>query len=169
MGLREEISRITGDGNVSPDQHTMMFDVLKQTHPHSIELVQNFDNSDGRGFNCLMYALDIHEQPWAREEATRDWSAINSVTIEKAIQTCKIEEKSYGTIILYRQDNELIHMGRVQVDGNVVSKWGVKGHLWRHRIDEVPSSYGEIFSYITTEDAVQIVQYIRKIHDARNN
>lgn len=39
------------------------------------------------------------------------------------------------------------HIGRVNERGNVVSKWGVTGHVYEHNPYMVPISYGDIIAY----------------------
>jgi hypothetical protein len=49
-------------------------------------------------------------------------------------------EPERGDVVVYRNDDQICHAGIVQ-DGRIVSKWG-GGHVWRHGLFEVPSSYG---------------------------
>ena len=45
-------------------------------------------------------------------------------------------------VVVYRdRAGRALHAGRV-FEGQVVSKWGMKGGLWRHGLWEVPTSYG---------------------------
>lgn len=44
--------------------------------------------------------------------------------------------------LYYDEERGTVHVGRIQEDGSVVSKWGNCGPVLKHPIDMVPSSYG---------------------------
>ena len=55
----------------------------------------------------------------------------------------KLDSLLAGDIALYwDEDRGTVHVGRMQEDGSVVSKWGNGGPVLRHPLDMVPSSYG---------------------------
>jgi len=55
----------------------------------------------------------------------------------------KLDSLKVGDIALYwDEDRGTVHVGRIQEDGSVESKWGNGGPVLKHPIDMVPSSYG---------------------------
>ena len=55
----------------------------------------------------------------------------------------KLDSLKAGDIALYWDEGSgTVHVGRVQEDGSVVSKWGNGGPVLKHPIDMVRSSYG---------------------------
>jgi hypothetical protein len=55
----------------------------------------------------------------------------------------KLDSLRAGDIALYwDEDRGTVHVGRIQEDGSVVSKWGDGGPVLRHPVAMVPSSYG---------------------------
>jgi len=55
----------------------------------------------------------------------------------------KLDELAAGDFALYYDDDHgTVHVGRIQEDGLVVSKWGNDGPVLRHPVDMVPEDYG---------------------------
>jgi hypothetical protein len=52
-----------------------------------------------------------------------------------------------GDLILYFLDEEFKHIGRMQSQSRVISKWGT-GLLYGHNIWDVPSDYGSEVSLL---------------------
>lgn len=67
----------------------------------------------------------------------------------------RLDSLQKGDIVLYyREDRGTVHVGRLQEDGMVESKWGRSGPVLRHPIDMVPLSYGDrvFFRRISEEE-----------------
>lgn len=71
---------------------------------------------------------------------------------------------SSDDLVFYRDTHQITHAGVVAAD-RIISKWGA-GHLWLHRLLEVPASYGNTTSFyagITPQDAlVNFVEFARQ-------
>jgi hypothetical protein len=57
-----------------------------------------------------------------------------------------------GDLIIYFLDEEFKHIGRMQSQSRVISKWGT-GLLYGHNIWDVPSDYGSEVRYYEGPDA----------------
>ena len=55
----------------------------------------------------------------------------------------EIDKPQEGDIVLYKNPGEgIVHIGRYQKDGSVISKWNTDGPVLKHPLDLVPLSYG---------------------------
>lgn len=55
----------------------------------------------------------------------------------------KLKELKEGDLALYyAYEGGTVHVGRIQSDGSVTSKWGNNGAVLKHKIDDVPYEYG---------------------------
>jgi len=54
----------------------------------------------------------------------------------------KLDSLKAGDLALYDNEDLTVHIGRIQEDGYVISKWGTGGPVLKHPVDMVPISYG---------------------------
>lgn len=66
----------------------------------------------------------------------------------KVISTWERTIPIEGAIAVYfDKGNRVQHVGRVAEDGDIVSKWGEGGHVFKHKPALVPTSYGVRVEY----------------------
>lgn len=154
--LRDALQVIANSGK--PEQHEADMAALKKYYHHSIQVAKELDAQEREGFNCYMFALGIENEKWARSMLA-ETGCPSSTFMEDAISNLGIGLESNGQIVVYRDNAQTYkHMGIVQEDGSIISKWGT-GRIWRHGILEVPAAYGDFVGYITLEHARIIWKY----------
>lgn len=67
-----------------------------------------------------------------------------------------VDRLSAGLVVTYSNAKGIRHVARAISKSMAESKWGL-GHLYRHALMEVPSSYGSKLSYFTSPDAAAVV------------
>lgn len=113
---------------------------------HSIIAVDSKVDVDT--YNCAVHAFDLVEDPtylqianYNIREAHAGKRFVNYV-LENELLT-KLTDKSQGPgdLIMYFKNNKFEHIGIVNEGNQITSKWGT-GLLGKHKIWEVPESYG---------------------------
>jgi hypothetical protein len=92
-----------------------------------------------------MYALNVRRSPEIAGLLSETDLPFGNNFIAWLAESARLKLVAYPTrddVILYSTVNGPRHAGRWDVN-SVVSKWGL-GHLWRHGVFEVRSSYGDI-------------------------
>ena len=91
-----------------------------------------------------MYALDLQNDQRYLElrkiidpNIHADTSFLNYLIDEGALLL-----DSSGNLLTYSNELKITHIGKIDILGRVISKWGI-GHLYEHAIYEVPISYGD--------------------------
>lgn len=161
--FRGDISQITERYSELPEKgrlqrvfdHIPGIESLQAKRKHSIALIERVNPDDKKSwdFNCFRYAFDMRTLSPRIKGVLENQSQIvphldfGSEFIEFLIQNRKksfIEQKELrlACVVIYLDDKEVRHAGRVIDSEFVVSKWGCLGHLWRHRLWEIPVCYG---------------------------
>lgn len=160
--LRSELQRITETSGFNQEGDIT---TLGMTHPHSISLVAA-STEYPHGYNCFMYALGLAVLPdrlaaLAREHEDAFPSArFVARLVEKGLQEIPAAEADDGDLALYFDQAENPSHSGVLQDGFVMSKWGA-GHIWKHLLFEIPSSYGvrvRFYRRISREDALRLFE-----------
>ena len=148
---------------------------LKKTYRHSISLVREAvaGRPETFKYNCVQYAPGLVNPPREVVQVARRYEHIfpspNFMAHLASSHLLELPEPQDGSIIVYWEDEEVRHAGKVEAP-LVISKWG-EFHLWRHRIYEVPITYGSIvrfFEAINAEDATRLfLEYVEKELGAR--
>ena len=155
--LEERISN-----NKDLESHQANLDELPN---HSITIIQNADLDDD--FNCVMYALNFRLEnptsPFGKYYA-------NTKFLEFLIKKNYLSEltsnlKARSSYAIYYQDADIQHIGVVCRDGLIESKWGA-GHLYKHKVEQVPSSYGNIVRYFESINENLVFDYLIEFHKA---
>lgn len=164
--LQETTDQYVGD---SIGTQLIKISALNEDHRHSIALVAEARPSDRSTFqyNCYMHAFELQPPP---DSVTRIASTFKRVfpngnfarfLIANHLMEVAGEDVSDDDVVIYSSRGELRHAGKA-TNGFVISKWGT-GHLWRHRVFEIPSSYGievRFFERLPRERAIaHFVQY----------
>jgi len=140
--LRERLQTITDNGH--PETHWQLIGELARDIPHSIELVEGPAPIDR--YTCVMHAFDLIENQEYIEIANLAPADIFASPrfVERLISLGhleRIDQPRDGDLIVYSDGARVKHIGVLCYEDRVESKWGA-GHLYRHGMFEVPSSYG---------------------------
>jgi hypothetical protein len=164
--MRHELSQITADGTLL-QTHAPAIARLSERHPHSISVVED-DNAGAHGYNCFMYALGVRQlpPPLVRVAQQVEEAFPGSAFVVELLEGGRLREVEEaaahaGCVVIYFENGLPEHAGIVQQHGFVVSKWG-KGHLYRHRLFEVPSIYGDNVRFF---EAPQPTEVLRRFAD----
>jgi hypothetical protein len=148
------VDEVTGRDRLAEQGHRMR--ELRREHPHAIELIEeaDLDRPGTYDFNCheLTFGLRVRDaalRPIAFRylaKAGRNLCLGHdyvSFLIEHAPLT-ELDQRRCrdGDVAIYLSDGTITHSGTWIGEGRIRSKW-VKGHLWKHALHEVPSSYGD--------------------------
>jgi len=137
--------------NEDVTQHPAMLQNIAIAHAHSIRVVESLHPIDR--YTCLMHVFDFAERPeyiaiadygLGRVYAGADFAhwliengRLEEIPSDKA-QACDL--------VMYFREGIFRHVGLVQLEGRVLSKWGT-GHFYDHATLEVPESYGNEVRY----------------------
>ncbi len=146
--LRVELDAITND-HVPLVKHVPRIAALAEHLPHSIGARPTRPSP---GFNCFAYAFGLHDQAAytriaaAEQRARGNRFFSNSKFADHLVRTNAVtpigqRDLTPGDIVLYTQDQRIVHAARVIEGGSLQSKWG-QGHLYVHHLWEVPARYG---------------------------
>lgn len=161
--LRNALSDITTNytGKRAGDQVRLIED-LRQQYQHSISLVGEAVPGQPETFryNCIQHVLGLINPPAEIIKIANDYAAIfpSPEFMQYLIEHMLVElaQRKDGCVIVYSDGQGIKHAGKSEGE-LVVSKWGLC-HLWRHRIYEVPITYGSdvrFFESIAREESVQ--------------
>ena len=103
-------------------------------------------------YTCFQFAFGlVNPHPDLTRIATRHddvfpGSDFVTFLVASVLTEIKPETAEDDDIVIYFRDGVPQHAGLISAD-LVVSKWGM-AHTWRHRLFEVPSSYGSSVRYL---------------------
>lgn len=159
--LRDKLDKIVSEENAENWWKPKLF---KQNTlsilPPELEIVEGVPD-EKQNYNCFVYVLGLQNNPeiignngW---EFTRNLAVVFDDMIERGVLT-KVETPKPGTIIIYRaQSGSISHVGLIEGDNMVISKWSW-GPLLRHQIFAVPADYGDTVEfYNLTPEAIDYV------------
>ncbi len=161
LPLRNAIDRVLQECQ-SPAEQAAALEEIRPAHPHSIRPVPletfcELSGGETPEYDCFTFALDLIDCPErlaARKYAPRNIGPSKLPGIADALpgptflhllmlpqlpsmQSCS----DYDLVVYSDKFGNAQHAGKI-VAGEVVSKWGMKGELWKHGLWEVPNSYG---------------------------
>lgn len=134
-----------------PKKHIGRIDKLKDCYPHNISLHSNpncFDKDD-----CFLYVfknilpkeLDQIFSDLVTKK-NRHFEDVCLDLISEGFLPLNDEQRESDIIVVYFAGNVPKHFGRIE--GNrIISKWSNKGYAWKHRLFEVPLSYGDTVKF----------------------
>lgn len=148
--------------DLNVQRHPALLDQLTATYPNSIRVLPS--PYPVNRYTCLMHVLEFSEKPNYIAIAT--YPGINVFAgaefahwlLDKGYLT-EVSEPvaSAGDLVMYFNGCAFKHVGILQGNARVVSKWG-EGHLYEHALWEVPESYGDsvrFFRPLSYEDAYE--------------
>ena len=145
-GVRAELHRITtevvGAGRLAEQADAVLAAAAR--NGLAIRLVERADPDEV--FNCFRHALQLRELPDAVITLCEICGAglksdFMRVLIAKRLTHREDAHVREGDLVVYFDQEGITHAGVIR-SSLVESKWGM-GHVWRHRLFEVPSAYGE--------------------------
>lgn len=119
----------------------------------------------GANYNCFIYVLGFQKDQRYLGEA--NFAFQNLAKLFQALinsgELKRIEEPEVGALVVYRtSDNHISHVGLVEEDGKIISKWSW-GPLLEHGVFDVPDHYGDIVEFYTgLESARRATQTLRE-------
>ncbi len=151
--LRDRLQELTETRDVS--RHPILLEGLKRSLPNSIECLSV--SSGHLRYNCVMYALGIHDSAEYVRMAMKCPEDVHASTsflrfLMDEHETIRVSAPSTGDMGVYVECDAVKHVGRVITGGRIHSKWGI-GHLYDHSTEEVPSSYGSTVRFYKPIDA----------------
>lgn len=165
--LRERLHEIACGDEASVDSHPKLIADLAAEIRHSIELAPDAPCVPITRYNCFEFALGLAGRREVRLISCYLPSTFcNGSFVQYLVDSILIQAPapSSGDLVLYRDTHQITHAG-VVVAGRIISKWGT-GHLWLHRLLEVPTSYGNTTSFytgISPQDALaNFVEFARQ-------
>ena len=159
--LRQRLQEMTENEDIG--QHEALLQNIAANHPHSIRIAQS-PHPINR-YTCLMHAFDFTEK--SEYIAIADYrlgrvyagAAFAHWLIENdELEEIPSQEAQAGDLVMYFRDGAFKHVGLLQPNARVLSKWGI-GHLYDHEILEVPESYGTDLRYyrgLSHDDAFDV-------------
>lgn len=132
----------------------------REKMPAELEIVSP-PPAEKYNYNCFVHVLGFQNdkeflgnENW---EFTRNLGQLFEEMIKKNILKSTKNTVS-GNLVVYRTDGgEISHVGLLESDAMVISKWSW-GPLLRHKILDVPNHYGDIIEfYIISKDAKNFV------------
>lgn len=165
LSLRRRLQEITC-GSAPVEAHLSLSAELAVEASHSIQLAPHPPCVPIASYNCFEFALGLAGWREVQLIAKRLPSTFcNGKFAEYLVDSVlgPLDSPSTGDLVLYRDQQQIMHAGVVEAD-RVVSKWGT-GHLWLHGVFEVPAKYGDVTSFyeapVPTEMIAKFVEFAR--------
>lgn len=148
--LREALNRITAERVPLTDQ----IGRIEQLAPVMRHSIRGRTVRHTAGFNCFAFAFGLYDDPdyrqIARAEARlngRRFFASSDFTKHIIrgghLQPAPRHEINPGDLVFYWASNKIAHAATAVSPTRFRSKWG-RGHLYDHRLWEVPQRYGHL-------------------------
>ena len=184
--LRKAISRVTNRYDHLSETERLSkvrlqipaIEGLRGKYLHSISLIRQVVPDDVATWKycCYEYAFNLidphrpHIRDWIRRCISVDSGFAGYLANN---HLCKQDDPRPGCIVIYYSGADKVeHAGKVVEEDLVESKWGWQGHLWKHRIYELPESYGsdaEFFSSISAEESERAFETYVSLRQKRSS
>lgn len=148
MSLRNKLSEITETLQIA--DHPASIESLRSDYTHSIQVVESEHPIDR--YTCCVYAFHLVEDPIYLGVAsyglgkTFAGAEFINFLLQNQLLLPRKSAPVLGDLVLYFEANEFRHVGIVAAENLIISKWG-SGWLYKHRLWEVPSQYGQDVKY----------------------
>jgi hypothetical protein len=150
-------------------EQAAMLEQLQGDFAHTIEILDSEHPIES--YTCAVHAFqlagntvynDIRHSGLGKTFAGKDF--VEFAIKAQLLIECSNEEAAKGAFVIYLHEGRFGHVGLLQGDQRVLSKWGT-GYLCEHSLWEVPCSYGfEVHFYrgASAEDCFDIfVEYTK--------
>lgn len=141
---------------------------LKKCFEHSIKLRKEWKVKyrNKEVFTCYSYAFDIWKSRDVRNIMMKHRRELHPIAgfisylvKNKMLQGKKWEDRKDGDIIIYFDNGQTEHAGKICGE-KVISKWGTV-HIWEHDVFEIPKKYGnECKFYLKIEKEMAIRYFL---------
>jgi hypothetical protein len=127
-------------------EQAAMLERLRGEYAHTIEILDS--DHPIESYTCAVYAFhlvgdavyrEIADSGLGKTYAGRDF--VEFAIKAQLLIECGNEEAIAGDFVIYLLEGHFGHIGLVQGEQRVLSKWGT-GYLCEHSLWEVPCSYG---------------------------
>ncbi len=152
--LRHKLQEITECALLQ--EHPAHIEALRSEHDHSIVVVES--KSPIERYTCGVHAFNLVEDPTYVEVASSRLGRIfaGPEFVNFLLQNQLLSPRNQSTVIsgdliLYFDNGNFRHVGRMKTDTRVLSKWGT-GWLYEHGVWEVPLNYGKEIQYFIGPD-----------------
>jgi len=132
--------------------------------PSELEILK-VPSAEHENYNCFIYVFGLGEDKKFIRECN---GFVYDTFFQKLIDEGLLEytnNPQKGDYILYRDSknypNKIAHIGVLDDDEMVVSKWSW-GPLFRHKVLDVPESYGDDLSYIKSISKERAIELYNK-------
>ena len=159
--LREKLGELKRANELRFDA----IDRIRADFDHSIELVERWSLPGPDNFNCVMYALNLRDDPLVIALALSD--DIVRTTPSRSGESCVLADTEFldfcltngsirsisdrttnpGDLLIYMKEGKCRHIGKVVECGRIQSKLGTFD-LLEHRPLEMPDCYGNDLLYV---------------------
>ena len=116
-------------------------------------------------YTCIPYVFDLVDEPNCKEISQLGVGRVfpspkfvEFLINRKYLKEIKHKNDQVGDIVLYSDDNEIKHVGKLIEKDRFISKWGI-GYLYEHNIFEVPISYGNNISFFKSINREEAIKY----------
>lgn len=164
--LRERLCEMT----LKPiGEQAAMLEQLRMEFAHGIRILDSEHPIEG--YTCAVHAFHLLGDAVYQEIAASGLGStfagkdfVEFAIKEQLLTECGADDAVPGDLVIYFLDGRFGHIGRLQADRRVLSKWGT-GYLCDHGLWEVPCSYGlevRFFEGPDAEDCLDIfVEYTK--------
>jgi hypothetical protein len=151
--LRSSIAEITEGAPVR--EHPTRIEALRVGYDHTIVVIESEHPIDQ--YTCGVHAFHLVGDPTYLEVAGyglgRTFAGAEFMTfaLQNRLLTPRQSRALPGDLIFYFQNGVFRHVGRMNTEARVISKWGT-GWLYEHGVQEVPLNYGSDIRYFVGLD-----------------
>lgn len=140
--FRDHLDQVTSDPDVNT--HAASIADLRRDYPHTVEGLPS--DRPLPSYNCVMHALGLIglTQVGVSPGHAAPVQFVQYLIDNGHLTSCKARP---GAVVTWSTSGKLTHIGKLTTDPRrAESKLGL-GPLLSHRLDEVPSRYGELSGY----------------------
>jgi len=152
MNLKDFRKKIEEATQGIPRKHPQNIASLSKDYPHSITLQSNPNYMDSTT-DCFLFVFQANIPDELVKKIGKfyeDKDTSNRVDyflqlLDDGFIELHTLRKANDEVVVYFNDGVPTHFGRLEND-LVISKWGI-GLIWKHKLFEVPLSYGDAVKY----------------------
>ena len=159
--LRTYLFDITENGD--PLSHPCLIADLRSQVHHTIEVLPSATAIDQ--YTCGMHAFHLVDDEEYRELARLHPEGYASTDFVRYLichgVLVQLDTARPDCLVVYFNQGDIKHIGRTVSREVIVSKW-VTGHLYRHALFELPSSYGTEVKFYADIDRGTAIDWLKK-------
>lgn len=163
--IREYLSTIVTSENTDNWCNPELFKKnILPIFPKEIEIIEFPPKGDKENYNCVTHVFGLLNETML---AKRPWGDIDPKFVRFLVDARELKERKNteylsGDIVVYRNDGgDVTHVGLLLDNGMVISKWS-GGPLLKHKVLDVPQTYGDDIHFYVPPSKERIVELYRK-------